>query len=475
MAIFAVGISHHNAPVDIREQFAFQDEELPQALQAVCELPGISEAVIINTCNRVELYAYGEAADMADDTALSAELAEQLLTWLHRWHQVEASYTDRFQHYYGQQAVYQLMRVSAGLDSLVLGEPQIGGQVKRAHALSLSAGGESDHSAGKRALGPVLDRLFQQAFACAKIVRTQTSLGQHPVTVPYAVLSLARQIFSDLKTSKVMLVGAGEMIELCARHFSGFPVEQVLIANRSLSGAQRLADAINAQTANPEGHPQAAVALSLEQLPAHLQAADIVITSTASQQALIDHGMVKQALKARRHLPMLMVDIAVPRDIHPDVSRLPDVYLYTIDDLTTVLEGNRQQRAAAAREAEQIIERETEAFNQWLNLRKASTMLQQFRAQADRHTQEILSNARQQLQNGQPAEQVVEQLAYQLSRRLLHLPTTRLRQTIMRGELEQARQLQDLFVADEADDDLCSDDSTPLSGTPLLGKKSHAE
>ncbi len=453
MAIFAVGISHHHAPVDIREQFAFQEQELPQALTSICELPGVDEAVIINTCNRVEIYA-GSATT---EPSPAIDHTEQLLEWLHQWHQLRDSHADRFQRYPGLHAVNQLMRVSAGLDSLVLGEPQIGGQVKRAHA---TASGISI-SGVRVVLGPVLDRLFQQAFACAKAIRTETKLGQHPVTVPFAVLNLARQIFSDLQSCRVLLVGAGEMIELCAQHFSSYPVQQLLIANRSLAGAQRLADGILQQTGD---QPTSIDAISLEQLPEYLHLADIVITSTASQHALIDQAMVKQALKIRRQQPMLMVDIAVPRDIDPKVSQLRDVYLYSIDDLTTVLDSNRQQRAAAAVEAEQIITREVNAFDQWLNLRQASSMLQRFRQQADVHTQQVLAQARQQLAKGQPPENVIEQLAHQLSRRLLHLPTTKLRQAIMQGELEQARQLQDLFTEHDAD-------SEPLAGDDKVSKQ----
>lgn len=458
MAILAVGVSHHHAPVDIREQFAFQPETLASALHAACQLPGIQEAVIINTCNRVELYA----STSINAPEQQAAVADELLNWLHHWHKIDTSHADRFKRYFAQQAVAQLMRVSAGLDSLVLGEPQIGGQVKQAHALASEASTDE-----QKILGPILDRLFQQAFACAKIIRTDTKLGQQPVTIPYAVLSLARQIFSDLTASKVLLVGAGEMIELCARHFSSHPVKQVLIANRSLDGAQRLTDAINEQHRDkPATDIASAQALTLEQLPEHLHQADIVITSTASQKVLIDQAMVKQALKKRRHQPMLMVDIAVPRDIAPDVRRLRDVYLYSIDDLTTVLESNRNQRAAAAEEAELIVIREADAFDQWLNLRKASSMLQRFRQQANNHTEQVLDHARQQLRNGQSPDAVVEQLAHQLSRRLLHLPTTKLRNAIMQGQIEQARQLQDLFMDETVDE--AEDKSSELASTPAV-------
>lgn len=468
MAIVAVGISHHHAPVDIREQFAFQADDLPRAMHAASALSGIHEAVIINTCNRVEIYAAGEA----DSPEQQAQLAEQLLTWLHAWHRVTGSYAERFQRYFNGEAVRQLMRVSAGLDSLVLGEPQIGGQVKRAHALA------AESSEGQaQVLGPVLDRLFQQAFACAKTVRTETTLGQHPVTVPYAALSLAKQIFSELESGTVLLVGAGEMIELCARHFSAHPVQRIIIANRSLAGAQALADSIN-QTAGDQASGEQAMALNLEQLPQHLHQADIVITSTASQQVLIDQAMVKQALKARRHQPMLMVDIAVPRDIAADVSRLRDVYLYSIDDLTSVLESNRRQRAAAASEAEAIITREARAFEQWLNLRQASSVLQRFRRQADQHSRQALEQARQQLRKGQSADTVIEQLAHQLSRRLLHLPTTKLRQAIMDGQFEQARQLQDLFLDEAGADGQPQDSGTGEAGDDnpeQQGRQRHAE
>lgn len=438
MAIFAVGISYHNAPVDIREQFAFQEDDLPRALQSICTLPEINESVIINTCNRVEIYV----STSSEEPEKNDDIAYQLLLWLHQWHSVKPSYVDRFRRYFDKQAVTHLMQVSAGLDSLVLGEPQIGGQVKHAHAVAYQAAEHGDASP----LGSLLDRLFQQAFSCAKTVRTDTQLGRHPVTVPYAVLNLARQIFSDLHACKVLLVGAGEMIQLSAHHFANFPVNKVMIANRSIAGAQRIKNALNEDTRVES--TVAIEALGLEQLPDYLHEADIVITSTASQTALIDKAMVRQALKARRHQPMLMVDIAVPRDIHPAVGKLADVYMYTIDDLTTVLDGNRQLRAAAAAEAEQIIAHQTELFDQWVNLRKGSVMLQRFRNQADTYTQELLQQAQQQLSNGHTPTAVVERLAHQLSRRLLHLPTTRLREAIKLGEFERAQQMQALFLDD---------------------------
>ncbi len=452
--IIAVGLNHHCAPIDIRERFAFAPDQLAAAMQALCTLPHINEAVIVNTCNRMEVYLATHIT-----TTATADICRSVLDWLHQHFACAQRYDDYFQHWLDRDAIAHLLRVNGGLDSMVLGEPQISGQVKQAHRLSSNIH-HPDAGSSATVMGSVLDRLFQCAFRCSKQIRTDTELSRHPVTVPYATLALAQQIFQDLDNSTLLLLGAGEMIELCARHFASQPVKRIIIVNRHRDHAEQLAGQLRDRIA--------VTALGLEDLSAVLHQADILISSTASQRPLINKPMVAAALKQRRHQPMLMVDIAVPRDIAPTVNELADAYLYAIDDLTTVLDANRQQRADAAQAAELIVTEHTEQFLRWLNLRRAGRQLQRFRRQAHRQHERLLQRARQQLANGADPDQVLTTFGHQLVHKLLHTGTLKLRQAAEAGDQALIDELQDLFKLqdDEVDDDAGSDATTPAQPLP---------
>ena len=306
MALLALGINHKTASVSVREKVAFAPEQMADALAQACELAHLKEVAILSTCNRTELYCSTEL-----------EGTRALLEWLGGYHKLDPDelQTCSYAHW-GQDAAQHMMRVASGLDSLVLGEPQILGQLKSCYAVSQSAG----------VVGAELDRLFQQTFAVAKKVRTDTAIGENPVSVAYASVSLAQHIFSDLSQSKALLIGAGETIELVARHLSEAGVKQMTVANRTLVRAEALAEEFNAR------------AILLGDIPEALEDADIVIASTASQLPILGKGAVESALKKRKHRPIFMVDIAVPRDIEHEVAELDDVYLYTVDDLKEVIE-----------------------------------------------------------------------------------------------------------------------------------------
>ncbi|GAB4190130.1 MAG: glutamyl-tRNA reductase [Wenzhouxiangellaceae bacterium] len=391
MPLVVVGLNHTTAPVDIRERFAFAPDQHALALRQLVASPRIDEAALLTTCNRTEIYA-----------STSDGGGSEIINWIHHWHQIDSDrYRQRFYCHTDEQAVRHLLHVSAGLDSLVLGEPQIGGQVKQTWDTARQAG----------TLGPLLDRWFQRAFHAIKRIRAETAIGRNPVTVPYAAVTLARQIFDDLPQRHALLVGAGDMITLCANYLSAQGMGRLSIANRSTARGSELA----AQ--------HAASCHSLDELPAILPQADLVITCTASPTALITREMVKRAIQQRRHAPMLLVDIAVPRDVEPEVARLNDVFLYTIDDLQEVIRNSLRQREQAAADADDIIATETGHFMRWLQQRRASDSIARYRQQAETIRDLSLAQARRQLQAGHDADAVLQQLATQLTNRLLHQPS----------------------------------------------------
>lgn len=325
MSLLALGINHNTASVALRERVAFGPDRIDRALRELVEQPGVSEAVIVSTCNRTELYC-----------SLEQGQGEQVLNWLQRFHALEASEVlSAIYRHQDEEAVRHLMRVACGLDSLVLGEPQILGQIKQSYA----------HAQQADAVKGSLERLFQKSFSVAKRVRTDTEIGASAVSVAFAAVSLARRIFSDLSQTKVLLVGAGETIELVARHLREQSVTRMMVANRTLQRAQLLAEEFGAQV------------MTLEEIPDYLHEADIVISSTASPLPILGKGMVERALKARRFRPMFLVDIAVPRDIEAEVDELSDAYLYTVDDLQGIIEQNLETRKRAAAEAELIVQK----------------------------------------------------------------------------------------------------------------------
>ncbi|MGI5308633.1 glutamyl-tRNA reductase [Rheinheimera sp. WS51] len=405
IAIFALGINHKTAPVALREKVAFAPEQVPEALRELTTLTSIANAVVLSTCNRTELYFNGSTAQ-----------AEQVIDWLAKFHHVEAS--ELQPHLYLHQdndAAIHLMQVASGLDSLVLGEPQIFGQVKQAYSQARNAG----------TINPQFERLFQKTFAVAKQVRTETDIGANAVSVAFAAVSLARQIFGSLSTVKVLLIGAGETIELVARHLQEHGAQQLTVANRTHERAVSLAKQFNAQ------------AITLAQVPSHLAQADIVISSTASTLPIVGKGMVEQALKVRRHKPMFLVDLAVPRDIEPQVGDLEDAYLYTVDDLQTIVAENLNNRQQAAEQAKQMISAGANEFAQWLALQGNVDWVRDYRQGCEQIRAELVAKALNQLATGQDAEKVLTELSHKLSNRLMHSPTKAIRQLLQDQALSQ--------------------------------------
>ena len=411
MSLHVLGINHQTAPVALREKVAFGPEALATALASLRALPQVREAVLLSTCNRTELYADTEDDGqlLADWLAGHPDAGRDLHAYLYRHRDADC--------------VRHLFRVATGLDSLVLGEPQILGQVKQAWATARDAG----------TLGGPLDRVFQQAFATAKRARTDTRIGANPVSVASTAVRLAQDNFARLDESTVLLVGAGETIELAARHLVEARTKRLLIANRTLAHAQELASR------------HGGYALPLAELDKHLAEADIVIAATASREPVLHRPQVEHALRLRRHRPMLLLDLAVPRDIAHDVSGLRDVFLYTVDDLERAIEENRRSRREAAEQAEAIVELQTARFVEQLQAQGRQQPVVRLRAHGEAARAEALAKARQQLAAGMPPEQALELLAHTLTNRLLHAPTVALREAALSGDGELGRAAEKLF------------------------------
>ena len=413
MPLIALGLNHQTAPLALRERLAFDAAALPAALAALRAQPGVAEAALVSTCNRTEIYAEVEAG--REDVPAH---------WLARSQGLDESALDAYLYrHVDREAVRHLFRVATGLDSMVLGEPQILGQVKEAWQAARAAG----------SLGNPLDRLFQQGFAVAKRVRTDTRIGAHPVSVAYAAVRLARQVFARLDQASVLLVGAGDTIELAAKHLADAKVQRLLVANRTLEHAQALA-------ARHGG-----VALPLSELPRHLAEADIVISATASRMPVIGRADVAAALAARRHRPMFLLDLAVPRDIAPEVGTLADAYLYTVDDLEQAIEDNRASRREAAQQAEAIIDLQVEHYLGWWRAQGRQDALRRLRADGEAAREQALAKARQELAQGEAPEQVLQRLAHQLTNRLLHAPSSALRQAALDGDAELLRAAERIY------------------------------
>ncbi|RUO79619.1 glutamyl-tRNA reductase [Pseudidiomarina taiwanensis] len=416
MTIFALGVNHKTASIALREQVAFSPEQLHQALPAVREVAGVAEAVIVSTCNRTEIYGYGDIA------------AERLLVWLAEFHGVDPSQLQQHCYFYqAQEAVNHLMAVASGLDSLVLGEPQILGQVKQAYQFAKN----------QSSVARVLERLFQATFRVAKIVRSETGVGENAVSVAYAGVNLAKQIFPDLATAQVLLVGAGDTAELVAQHLTEQGVRQLRVANRTLERAATVARKFNGD------------AHTLGELPDLLPQADIVISSTAATLPIIGKGGVENALKQRRYQPMLLIDLAVPRDIEAQVNDLNDAYLYTVDDLQGIISENIKNRESAAAEAQLIIAKHSEEFCGWLQGLVHVDLLRDFRISHEQYAELELQRALAQLQAGKAATEVVAELSQRLTKKFLHQPTRVLRSASTRGDQAVLEIFQQLLVFDE--------------------------
>lgn len=389
MHLFALGVNHTTAPLSIREHVAFHNENLGQALHDLVAHQPVKEAAILSTCNRTELYC-------------NTEQPQAALDWLAQYHRLQPEAIEPYTYALNNnEAVKHAFRVASGLDSMVLGEPQILGQMKQAVKVAEHAG----------TLGTLLHKLFQNTFAVAKEVRTTTDIGASSVSMAAASVKLAQRIFGDLRPLKVLFIGAGEMIELCAEHFVAQQPASITVANRTLERGVALASRLGGN------------AIMLAELPEHLAAFDIVITCTASQLPIVGLGMVERAIKARKHRPMFMVDLAVPRDVEIEVAELDDVFLYSVDDLAQIVQEGLGNRQLAAAEAEIIIDIRVDNFMHWLQTRETVPTIRALRDQAERVRRHEMEKALKLLARGEDPQQVLEHLSSALTNKFLHAPS----------------------------------------------------
>ncbi|PCI43580.1 MAG: glutamyl-tRNA reductase [Moraxellaceae bacterium] len=416
MGLLALGINHRTAPIELRERIAFDPNSLLDALGQAMNCSSLNELAILSTCNRTELYC-----------STSRQDSGEVLAWLGEYHRLPlVELSDCAYEYWDDRAVRHILRVASGLDSMVLGEPQILGQLKTAYAQAQQ----------QKTLGPDLSRMFQHAFSVAKQVRTDTEIGSNPVSVAYAAVSLAKRIFSDLHTNTVLLIGAGEMVELVARHFAENGIKHMIVANRTFERARAVAEEFNGQ------------AILLEQLSEHLPRADIIVSCTASSLPILGKGAIEQALKKRKHRPMFLVDIAVPRDIEPQVGDLADAYLYTIDDLQGVIDENMQSRQRAATQAEQIIELRSAEFMDRLKEFAGVDTLKLYRDRVDQLRQAELTKAIAQLNSGGDAEEVLRRFSKNFANKVMHQPSVNLKKASVEGRNDLLAWAKHLFGLD---------------------------
>ncbi|MFT3849354.1 MAG: glutamyl-tRNA reductase [Propionivibrio sp.] len=405
MALFTLGINHRTAPLEVREQLAFHAEELRRALSDLLSGGHVHEAAILLTCNRTELYCQADTPQAAID-------------WLADYRRVPAHVIEPYLYAHpDRDAVRHAFRVASGLDSMVLGEPQILGQMKEAVRIARESG----------ALGTTLNKLFQSSFAVAKDVRLTTAIGANIVSMAAASVRLAERIFESIADQKVLFIGAGEMIELCATHFAARSPKQIVIANRTIDRGRALADRFGA------------TAIRLEDVGERLGEFDIVVSCTASQLPIIGLGLVERAIKARRHRPMFMVDLAVPRDVEVEVGGLNDVFLYTVDDLAQVVESGIESRNSAVVDAEAIVATRVEGFLHWLQTRETVPVIRSLRDSAERMRRHEMEHAMKLLAKGEDPASVLDQLSQRLTNKFLHAPTQALTQAESdRGSLQTA-------------------------------------
>jgi len=413
MQLFAFGLNHNTAPVEVREQVNFSPERLKHALHDLIERELAQEVVIISTCNRTEIYC-----------GLEIDTSEEIINWLSHYHNIphQLLATHLYIHKMAD-AVRHLLRVGCGLDSMILGEPQILGQLKVAYNTSRECG----------STGRLLNKLFEYSFSIAKQVRTDTAIGSSPVSVAFAAVRLAQQIFGDLNQNTALLIGAGETIELAARHLYENNLARMIVANRTIERARKLATEFGGY------------AISLEEIPIHLAEADIVISSTGSQTHIITQAEVKQAIKIRKHRPIFMVDIAVPRDIEPAVGELEDIYLYSVDDLNEVIQENLRSREQAALKAEEMIDTQVSHFMGWWKSLDVVNTICHLRDQAEDIREKIVKKSKAMIDNGKSPHEVIDFLAHTLSNSLMHQPCVQLRQAGYDGREELVTAALQLF------------------------------
>jgi glutamyl-tRNA reductase len=389
MQLIAFGVNHHTAPLEVREQVTFDATNIEQALRDLIAQESVREAAIISTCNRTEVYCSTPEPNRAID-------------WLARFHRLKSQTLDPFLYTLPRErAVAHAFRVASGLDSMVLGEPQILGQMKEAVKSAENAG----------TLGTVLHKLFQSTFSVAKEVRTHTEIGASSVSMAAAAVKVAERIFASVAEQKILFIGAGEMIELCSTHFAARQPRHITFANRTLERGQELARRHGGE------------AIALNDLPEQLAFHDIVVTCTASTLPILGKGMIERAIKVRRHRPILMIDLAVPRDVEAEVSELDDVFLYSVDDLGKIIQEGLDIRQAAVAQAEAIITAGVDGFMHWLESRELVPTIRAMRDQADRMRRNELERAAKMLARGDDPHKVLEQLSHALTNKFLHGPT----------------------------------------------------
>ena len=422
MALLAFGLNHTTAPLEVREKVTFDEGMLCDALNELTGETGIDEAAILSTCNRTEIYCTLDAVDQ-----------EWPIDWFSGYHGCRKNELHGYLYTHPDAgAVKHVLRVASGLDSMVVGEPQVLGQLKRAYRTAREAG----------SIGKMLNRLFQHSFKVAKDVRSNTMIGSHPVSVAYAAVRLARQIFGDLSRHTALLIGAGETIELAAKHLHDSGLHKMIIANRSPERAQKL------------GQQYSAYAITLNEIPRHLDEADIVISSTASRRPLLRKDMIEAAVLERRHKPVFILDIAVPRDVEPEVGELEDVYLYSVDDLKSIIDDNIKSRREAVKQAEQIIDTEVAQFMDWVNSQDAVATIRALRNQAQRVRADVLEAALQKLRLGAAPEDLLHEVTHNLTNKLIHPPSARLNKYEGSQQDDLLRAVRDLYNL--APDDLQS-------------------
>lgn len=392
MQLFAFGINHHTAPLDIREHVAFSEESIRYALQELAGQQLTKEAAIVSTCNRTEVYCNTDNPD-------------KTIRWLADFHNIQTGDLEPYLYkLLREQVVKHAFRVASGLDSMVLGEPQILGQMKNAVKSAQQAG----------TLGLLLHKMFQRTFFVAKEVRTSTEIGACSVSMAAAAARLAERIFGSISEQKILFIGAGEMIELCAAHFVARRPTHVTVANRTIERAERL-------THRYGGNP-----ITLSELPEQLPLHDIIVTCTASPLPILGKGMLERAIKQRKHRPVFIVDLAVPRDVEPEVAELDDVFLYYVDDLADIVKEGLDNRQNAVNQAETIIDSNVSDFMQWVSARQAVPTIRALRDQAERFRRHELVRAQKLLAKGESPEQVLESLSRGLANKFLHYPSSAL-------------------------------------------------
>lgn len=418
MPISILGINHNTAPISVREKLVFAPDIIDEALKSIKNNLAIEAVAIISTCNRMEIL-------------FASKPVELVIGWLSSYHEISENEIQKHSYLHeGEAAVSHLMSVASGLDSMVLGEPQILGQVKDAYGYAVNAG----------CVDLYFNRLFQQTFTLAKQVRTDTQIGESAVSVAYAAVTLSKRIFSNFSRVNVLLIGAGETVELAARHLTRQGVTKINVANRTVERAQDLATEFSG------------AAHSLSSLPEIVEKADIIISSTASPVPIIGKGLMEKAMAARKHRSMFMVDLAVPRDIEPEVSKLNNVYLYTVDDMQGVVEENLKVREQAAHEAKQIIKIHTDKYFAWRKSLSSVSLLKQFRTQVDNLKAEELSRAISKLDIEdemikQQIEKLLEELSNRMAKKFMHLPSQSIRKAGENNDERTLETLANIFLA----------------------------